>query len=67
MSNILGWEQYFSELTEFLRNANRHFGCVDVDHSTHIIERLQVRNVMKMSFALRSVEAGGSSPSPFCC
>ena len=37
-SVIWGWQQYFSELTDFLRYANRNFGTANEEHSAHIIE-----------------------------
>jgi len=43
MANVIwGWQQYFAELTEFLRHANRNLGSADEDYSAHIIERFQV-------------------------
>ena len=41
-SVIWGWQQYFAELTDFLRYADRNFGIADEERSAHIIERLQV-------------------------
>jgi len=34
---MLGWEQYFTKLTEFPNHANTNLGTVDLDHSTYVI------------------------------
>ena len=49
MSSVIwGWQQYFTELAQFLIHANmRNLGLADEDGSANIVERLQVHHVSR--------------------